>query len=233
MRRPGGSGCRRLLGGSGRRLSGGIGKSAEGLGVADGDVGQHLAIQLDAGELQAVDERPVAQTVLPGRGVDPHDPQAAEVALAGAPVAIRVGVGLHDRFLGALVVGVRLAAEALGALERRLALLARVDRALDPRHEPSPSSFLTRLESDRLSSLGCENDRFRLGDFFSRMWLELACRPWTLPLAVSLKRFFAPEWVFLFGMRTGEDSEGATSRTRRGSGCPGCRPWRRTASRGP
>jgi hypothetical protein len=30
------------------------------------------------------------------------------------------------------------------------------------------------------------------------------CRPLTLPLAVSLKRFLAPEWVFIFGMTTGE-----------------------------
>jgi hypothetical protein len=36
-----------------------------------------------------------------------------------------------------------------------------------------------------------------------------------LPLAVSLKRFFAPEWVFIFGMRTGEDSEGSAPRSDR------------------
>ena len=42
--------------------------------------------------------------------------------------------------------------------------------------------------------------RLRLGDFFSRMWLVKECRPRTLPVAVSLKRFLAPEWVFIFGM---------------------------------
>src|SRR5919201_440591 len=139
--------CRRLLGGSGRRPTGGIRKSAEGLGVPDGDVGQNLAVELDAGQLQSVDEGAVAQAVLAGGGVDANDPQPAEVALAVAPVAVRVGVGLHDRFLGALVVRVRLAAEALGPLERRPALLARVDRALDARHLPTPNSFLTRLAS--------------------------------------------------------------------------------------
>ena len=40
----------------------------------------------------------------------------------------------------------------------------------------------------------------RLGDFFSRMWLENAWRARTLPLALTLKRFFVPEWVFIFGM---------------------------------
>jgi hypothetical protein len=52
-------------------------------------------------------------------------------------------------------------------------------------------------------SRGFPKARFRFGDFFSRMWLELACRPRTLPLAVTLKRFFAPEWVFIFGMADG------------------------------
>ncbi len=41
---------------------------------------------------------------------------------------------------------------------------------------------------------------FFLADFFSRMWLVLAWRALTLPLAVSSKRFLAPEWVFVLGM---------------------------------
>ena len=47
--------------------------------------------------------------------------------------------------------------------------------------------------------------RLRFGDFFSRMWLENACRACSLPVAVFLKRFFAPEWDFILGMggRTG------------------------------
>src|SRR5919112_4261867 len=93
MRRPGGSSMSALLGGSSRRLSGGIGKSAERLGVAHGDVGQHLAVELDAGQLEAVDERAVAQAILARGGVDAHDPQAAEVALAVAAVAVRGGGG--------------------------------------------------------------------------------------------------------------------------------------------
>jgi hypothetical protein len=32
------------------------------------------------------------------------------------------------------------------------------------------------------------------------MWLAFACLPRSLPLAVFLKRFLAPEWVFIFGM---------------------------------
>src|SRR3954452_17097280 len=112
------------------RLAGDLGKSGERLGVADRDVREDLAVELDAGELEAVHERAVAHAVLAGGGVDAGDPQAPEVALAVAPVAVRVGVRLHDRFLGALVVRVRLAAVALGELERLAALLLGVDAAL-------------------------------------------------------------------------------------------------------
>src|SRR4051794_41977565 len=74
-----------VLGGSGRRrLTGGVGESREGLGVADGDVREDLAVELDAGELEAVHELSVAHAVLPRGGVDARDPQAAEVALAVA-----------------------------------------------------------------------------------------------------------------------------------------------------
>src|SRR4051794_41400775 len=210
-RRSGGSGAREVwscrllsLGRSGRRLAGGIGKSAEGLGVAHGDVGQDLAVEVDAGELQAMDEGAVAQAVLARGGVDADDPQAAEVALAVAAVAVGVGIGLHDRFLGPLVVRVGLAAEPLRALERGAPLLLRVDGALDPRHlEPAPSSFLTRFSSSGLRISGLPRWRFRLADFFSRMWLVKECRPPTFPFAVRLKRFFAPAWGFIFGIADG------------------------------
>lgn len=42
--------------------------------------------------------------------------------------------------------------------------------------------------------------RLRLGDFLVRMWARLALRNLTFPLAVSLKRFAAPRWLFFFGM---------------------------------
>jgi hypothetical protein len=49
--------------------------------------------------------------------------------------------------------------------------------------------------------------RFRFGDFFSRMWLEYARRPRSLPLAVFLKRFLAPEWLFIFGIGLGIEAD--------------------------
>src|SRR6202020_2481583 len=98
----------------------------------------------DSGQREAVHELRVAHPVLARGGVDARDPQPAVVALAVAPIAVGVGVRLDQRLLGALVVRVRLAAEALRQLERRATLLARVQRALDACHLPTPSIRLTR-----------------------------------------------------------------------------------------
>jgi UDP-N-acetylglucosamine 2-epimerase (non-hydrolysing) len=63
-----------------------------------------------------------------------------------------------------------------------------------------PSSFRTVGASFGEISTGRAIFRFRFGDFFSRMWLEYARRPRSLPVAVLRKRFLAPEWVFIFGI---------------------------------
>lgn len=63
-----------------------------------------------------------------------------------------------------------------------------------------PSSFRTFGASFGEMSTGFAIFRFRFGDFFSRMWLEYARRPRSLPVAVFLKRFLAPEWLFIFGI---------------------------------
>src|SRR5215208_971605 len=42
--------------------------------------------------------------------------------------------------------------------------------------------------------------RFRFADFLVRMWLLNALRRRTFPDPVTEKRFFAPLWVFIFGM---------------------------------
>src|SRR5690348_5534798 len=133
--------------------------------------------------------------------VDPRDPQPAEVALAIAPVAVAVLVGLEDGLLGHLVVPAGVSAVALGERQRRAALLTGVNRALDAGHERfSPSMTLMRGTSSLEMTTGRASCRLRLGDFFSRMWLENAWRPRTLPFAVTRKRFLAPEWVFIFGI---------------------------------
>jgi len=43
--------------------------------------------------------------------------------------------------------------------------------------------------------------RLRFDDFFSRLWLLIPCRRRSFPVPVTLKRFFAPFDVFIFGIR--------------------------------
>src|SRR5262245_35408223 len=59
--------------------------------VADGEVGQDLAIEIDLGLLEALDELAVAQALGADGRVDADDPQAAELALPLLAVARRVG----------------------------------------------------------------------------------------------------------------------------------------------
>src|ERR1700752_62708 len=82
-----------------QRLAGAVGKTSEGVGVADGDVREDLAVELVAGELQAMHELAVAQPVQPRCRVDAGDPQLLEVALAVAAIAVAVLVGLEHGLL--------------------------------------------------------------------------------------------------------------------------------------
>ena len=77
-----------------------LGQRAEGGGVVNRQVRQHLAVHLDAGLVQAVHEHAVRQAALACTGVDAHDPQRAELALALTAVAVGVLTGLDDGLIG-------------------------------------------------------------------------------------------------------------------------------------
>ena len=62
------------------------------------------------------------------------------------------------------------------------------------------SCFLMLASSDLWTNVLCVKLRFCLVPFFVRMWLLKACLRLILPDAVSLKRFFALDFVFIFGM---------------------------------
>ena len=73
--------------------------SLESLGIVEGEVGKDLAVDLDTGLRQLVDELAVVHIVLAHGGVDTDDPQAAEIALLVSSVAISVGLTLLVRVL--------------------------------------------------------------------------------------------------------------------------------------
>ena len=69
-------------------------------GIAHGQIGQHFAIDRHTGFLQAEHELAVRQAADAGGSIDARDPQFAEVAGAGASVAVRVIQRVQPRFTG-------------------------------------------------------------------------------------------------------------------------------------
>ena len=63
-------------------------------------VGQHPAIQLDTGFLQAGDELAVGHSLGPGLGVDTRDPEGPEITLLDPAVPVGVLACLGDRLFG-------------------------------------------------------------------------------------------------------------------------------------
>ena len=74
-----------------------VNDSLESLGIVEGEVGKHLAVDLDASLRQLVDELAVVHVVLAYGGVNTHNPQATELALLVSSVAISVGLTLFVR----------------------------------------------------------------------------------------------------------------------------------------
>src|SRR5918996_1377160 len=93
-----------------------LGELAEGLGVADGEIGENFPVDLDSTLLEAGDEPAVAQAVDPGRRVDPGDPQGAELGLLLPAVAVRVPHAALHGLLGSLVQLAPAAPGTLGGL---------------------------------------------------------------------------------------------------------------------
>src|SRR5438067_7268932 len=113
--------------------------------VANGEVREHLAVDVDVGALQARHERAVAHAELAHRGVDAGDPERPELALLLPAVAIRVLPRLHQRLLRDPVDVLAAAAEALGLLEDLLVARARRYATLDSWH----GALLRRVRQHR------------------------------------------------------------------------------------
>ena len=72
----------------------------EGLGIVDGEVGEHLAVDFDAGLVEAAHQLRVREAFEAGGSVDALNPQCAEVALLVAAVAEGVGQTFLPSVLG-------------------------------------------------------------------------------------------------------------------------------------
>src|ERR1041385_1612157 len=94
----------------------------EGGWLADREIGQHLAVDRDAGLGKPVDKPAVVEAKGPHRGVEALDPQRPERALAPLAVAEGVLVRLLHRLLGDADRILAPAVIAFGGLEDLLVL---------------------------------------------------------------------------------------------------------------
>src|SRR5258706_6636303 len=109
-------------------------------GVPDREVRQDLAIDLDVGGLQALDEAAVGPAVAAHCGVDPDDPQGAHLALPLLPVAGCVGHRMEQGLASRFDQPRAGTDPTLGILEEALVALVGGDAALDSCHEVADRS---------------------------------------------------------------------------------------------
>lgn len=88
-----------------------------------GQVGQDLAVDLDIGLLELIDEPGVGEAMFAGSGVDLDGPELAEFALFLFAVGELEAPGMQGRFLGLAVFGFAGPQKALRVLEKFLAAL--------------------------------------------------------------------------------------------------------------
>ena len=102
--------------------------------IADGDVGQHLAVEADIGGLETLDEAAVADAGTAAGGVQADDPQSADLALLLLAIAVGVLPGVLDSVFGVAEELLLIAEVALGVLQDLLAALARRGGVCGTRH---------------------------------------------------------------------------------------------------
>jgi len=83
----------------------------------DGEVGQHLAVDLDTGAGEPADKSAIGHAMLAAGRVDALDPERAEVTLALLAADIIMLQRFIDRGIGRGDVVLAAAAEALGLLQ--------------------------------------------------------------------------------------------------------------------
>ena len=93
----------------------------EGSGVGDREIREDLAVGLDAGGLQSLDEAGVGDSLGTDGGVDTLSPETAELPFAALAVAVFVLLRFADGVLGVTEELRAETAEALGPQDRALA----------------------------------------------------------------------------------------------------------------
>src|SRR5579859_3201326 len=107
-------------------------------GLVDREIGEHLAVDGDAGLRQAVDKHAVGHAERADGGVETLNPQRAEGALLALAIVEGVLAGLFDRGLGGANRILAAAAITLGGLVDFLVLGVGGHTAFDASHDGAP-----------------------------------------------------------------------------------------------
>ena len=100
-------------------------------GIGDGQLGQHLAVDVDAGHLQAIHQPGVTQAVDAGRRVDAGDPQAAEVALLQLAADVCIAKRTANLLAGSTILLALCAKITLGELKNLTTLFQCINCTLN------------------------------------------------------------------------------------------------------
>jgi hypothetical protein len=88
----------------GSRTLGLFDQDVKGSGIFDGDLRKHLAIELDAGMREAIDENAVTSSTHFACGGDSSDPETTEFTTTISTIAIGELAGSYESDLGLLLV---------------------------------------------------------------------------------------------------------------------------------
>mgnify|MGYP006877865237 CR=1 FL=1 len=104
------------------------------LGVVDGHVGEHLAVELDASLVEAIHEHGVGHTVDTSSSVDASNPETTNLALLVATIAVLVLQRVTDLLLRLLIMARLSSVVALRTSEDNATLLLSGNRTLNTWH---------------------------------------------------------------------------------------------------
>src|SRR6187402_3342447 len=102
------------------RLAGQVGQLLEGRRIMHGQVGQNLAVQIDARILQSAHEARIGGAVVAAGSIDALNPQATKVALAQLAASVGVNPALVEAMQSLLKAVLAAAVKTLGLLDNSL-----------------------------------------------------------------------------------------------------------------
>ena len=113
---------------------------AERLGVRDRELSENLAVDLDARELEPVNQPAIGQVMLSRGRIDPRNPECSKNPLALFSIPVGVAPGFLDRFASGLEQATARTVITFGFIERAIPSFACSDAPFDSRHEAPPFS---------------------------------------------------------------------------------------------